>query len=177
MFSALYTIGREEDDLDNDSSRGHLLEREASKTVDQRILSDLGYFGHYLHVNVGGRAGKQNILVKLYRAGGTISQRYLQETVPISSASLSEVLSKLEGQGLVSRTRSDQDRRQLNVTLTPEGERAAIECARKKEAFESRMLSVLDEDEKRDLAHTLDRLVDHWVHIEQEETGGKRCRN
>ncbi len=161
----------------NDSSRGHLLEREASKTVEQRILSDFGYFGHFLHVNAGGRAGKQHILVRLYRAGGTTSQRFLQETVPISSASLSEVLSKLEYEGLVNRTRSDQDRRQLNVTLTPEGERAAVECAKRNEEFESRMLSVLDEDEKRDLAHTLDRLVDHWVHIEQEETGGKRCRN
>lgn len=41
----------------NDSSRGHLLEREASKTVEQRILSDFGYFGHFLHVNAGeGRA-------------------------------------------------------------------------------------------------------------------------
>ena len=59
-------------------------------------MRDLGYFGHFLRLHAGGRSGKQRMLERILREGGTISQRELQDTVPISSAAVSEVLAKLE---------------------------------------------------------------------------------
>ena len=96
---------------------------EPNETVSlaRRVLHNLGYFGHFLHIHAGGRSGQQHILVKLYKSGNHMTQRELQEQSCISSASLSEVLAKLEGAGLIERTRSDEDRRQLDIELTDLG--------------------------------------------------------
>jgi DNA-binding MarR family transcriptional regulator len=85
-------------------------------------MRDLGYFGHFLHLHAGGRSGKQHMLERILREGGTVSQRELQDTVPISSAAVSEVLAKLESEGLITRTRSESDKRQLDVTFTENGQ-------------------------------------------------------
>lgn len=136
-------------------------------TTERCILQDLGYFGHFLHMHSGGRSGKQHMLIKLYAAGGTLSQRDLQNTEPISSASLSEVLTKLEREGLVTRTRSAQDRRQLDVTLTDQGQAEARAWTEQRTEFESHALSILTSEERDELLATLDRLVEHWNALEE----------
>lgn len=132
-------------------------------------MRDLGYFGHFLHLHAGGRSGKQRMLERILREGGTISQRELQDTVPISSAAVSEVLAKLESEGLITRRRSESDKRQLDVTLTAEGEVEAQVCAEKRAKFETEALSVLTEDERCQLLGMLDRLMSHWQSIEESE--------
>ena len=133
------------------------------------ILQDLGYFGHFLHMHGGGRSGKQHMLIKLLTVGGTLQQRDLQSTEPISSASLSEVLTKLEREGLITRPRSEQDRRQLDITLTDEGWKEAQAWADQRKSFEQDALSVLSEDEQVQLLDVLDRMVTHWNTIEENE--------
>ncbi len=132
----------------------------------RHVLHDLGFFGHYLHVNAGGRSGQQHILVKLRQNGDHMTQRDLQEISHISSGSLSEVLAKLEGAGLIRRTRSDEDRRQLDIVLTDEGRLQADERIEWRRDFESRALSCLSETEQEQLTDMLDRLVDHWKGFE-----------
>ena len=126
-------------------------------------MRDLGYFGHFLHLHAGGRSGKQRMLERILREGGTISQRELQDTVP------SEVLAKLEFEGLITRTRSESDKRQLDVTLTENGQAEAKVCAEKHAKFEAEALSVLTEDEKGQLLGMLDRLMEHWQDIEEKD--------
>lgn len=144
--------------------------------VGRRILFDFGYFGHFLHQHTGGRSGKQHILTRLLREGGHLPQRELLESSGVSSAALSEVLGKLESEGLVERTRSEEDRRQLEVRLTPEGRFRAHELEARKAEFEAEAVSVLDGDEQRELLGMLDRLAAQWEHIEERErkTG---CQN
>lgn len=132
-------------------------------------MRDLGYFGHFLHLHAGGRSGKQHMLERILHEGGTVSQRELQDTVPISSAAVSEVLTKLESEGLITRTRSASDKRQLDVTLTENGQVEAKVCAEKRAKFEAEALSVLTEDEKGQLLDMLDRLMKHWQDIEESE--------
>ncbi len=143
--------------------------RQDEEPLSRRILHDLGFFGHYLHVHAGGRSGKQHILAKLHQAGGRLSQRELQERSHISSAALSEVLSKLEMEGLVTRSRSDEDRRQMDITLTEEGVTQAIMRKREFEAFESECLSCLSEDERIQLLEMLDRLAELWRGMDGKE--------
>ena len=143
--------------------------RQDEEPLSRRILHDLGFFGHYLHVHAGGRSGKQHILAKLHQAGGKLSQRELQERSHISSAALSEVLSKLEMEGLVTRSRSDEDRRQMDITLTEEGVTQAIMRKREFEAFESEGLSCLSEDERIHLLEMLDRLAELWRGMDGKE--------
>lgn len=143
--------------------------RQDEEPLSRRILHDLGFFGHYLHVHAGGRSGKQHILAKLHQADGRLSQRELQERSHISSAALSEVLSKLEMEGLVTRSRSDEDRRQMDITLTEEGVTQAIMRKREFEAFESECLSCLSEDERIQLLEMLDRLAELWRGMDGKE--------
>lgn len=138
-------------------------------TLGHRIIHDLGFFGHYMHVYMGGRSGKMHILAKLDASGGHLSQRELQERMDISSAALSEVLSKLEAEGLVVRERSDEDRRQMDIALTEAGREQAIMHKRELEAFEVECLSCLGEEEQVQLLGVLDRLAEHWRTMERKE--------
>lgn len=137
--------------------------------LPRHVLHDLGFFGHYLHIHAGGRSGQQHILVKLHKSGGHLTQRELQESGGISSASISEVLSKLECAGLVSKTRSDEDRRQLEITLTPAGVARAEELIERRREFEGQCLACLTPDEQEQLVSLLDRLAEHWRGLEGEE--------
>lgn len=142
---------------DREESRGH------------RVLRDLAFFGNFLHTHAGGRSGKRHVLARLSKAGGQLSQRDLQEHSQISSAALSEVLAKLECEGLVERTRSDEDRRQMDIALTEEGSRRAAKLKEEFEAFEAECLSCLDDDEQVQLLEMLDRLADYWRGMDGKE--------
>lgn len=142
---------------DREESRGH------------RVLRDLAFFGHFLHTHAGGRSGKRHVLARLSKAGGQLSQRDLQEHSQISSAALSEVLTKLECEGLIERTRSDEDRRQMDIALTEEGSERAARLKEEFEAFEAECLSCLDDDEQVQLLELLDRLADYWRGMDGKE--------
>lgn len=136
--------------------------------LPRHVLHDLGFFGHYLHLHAGGRSGQQHILVRLHKSDGHMTQRDLQEDAGISSASISEVLAKLECAGLINRTRSDEDRRQLEISLTQEGEARAQELIEQRREFEERCLVCLSDEEQQQLVTLLDRLVEHWQGLEGE---------
>jgi DNA-binding MarR family transcriptional regulator len=61
-----------------------------------------------------------------------LNQEQLAAKVHVQSQTLGRVLARLESQGLVTRTRSETDRRQLQVELTEAGT-AALDAARKSE--------------------------------------------
>lgn len=148
---------------------------EREQTPVRRILRDLGYFGYFLHQHRGGRSGKQHLLVALYKSGSMMTQRDLQFFSRIASGSLSELLAKLEAEGLITRLRSEADRRQLTITLTPAGEARAREVLRSWDEFDETAMACLEDDEVSQLADTLDRLADHWQRLEEERKGEAAC--
>ena len=132
------------------------------------MLHDLGFFGHYLHMHSGGRGGKQFALAALHKSGGQLTQRELLERTNISPAALSEVLTKLEGEGLVKRKQCSHDRRQLLIELTPEGEEMAARKRQEREDFERKAFACLSDDEKAQLKDMLHRLAEHWKQLGKE---------
>lgn len=138
----------------------------ADWTRDHRLIWDLGFFGHYLHQN-GGRSGKKRIVTRLAKHGGSMDQRDLQDLFDIKSGSLSEVLAKLEAEGLVERQRSEEDARRLVVALTPAGFERAKAYEHETQEFEGQALTCLSDEEADALLATLDRLIDHWNSIER----------
>lgn len=140
-----------------------------SMPTERRILFDFGYFGHFLHMHGGGRSGKQHILTELLLKGGQLTQRELLESSGVSGAALSEVLGKLEAEGLVERSRSEEDRRQLEVQLTPEGAYKAKETEARKNQFEAEAVSMLTKPEQEQLLAMLDRIAAGWRQIEERE--------
>jgi len=137
-------------------------------SLPRHVLHNLGFFGYFLHLHAGGRSGQQHILVRLHKSGGHMTQRDLQEVAGISSASVSEVLSKLECAGYISRTRSEEDRRQLDIALTQEGSARAEQIIGDRKKFEDHCLACLSQEEQQQLVSMLDRLAQHWKELEGE---------
>lgn len=146
-----------------------MLETTEGSSVGKRVLHDFGYFGHFLHVHAGGRAGKQYVLIRLLKSGGSLTQRELQEIGGTASASMSEVLAKLEGEGLIERIPLETDARQRMVRLTAAGTAKATDIEAYRLRFENDALSPLSEDEQATLVGMLDRVAAHWREIEDRE--------
>ena len=62
---------------------------EHAETLEQRLLHDFGFMGHYIYTERGGRGGKQHVLKTLYFNDGKMTQRDLLENTSTTSASLS----------------------------------------------------------------------------------------
>lgn len=139
-------------------------ERQCAHIVDM-----LGYCGHYMHVNGGGRSGRAPIICAIAKRGGEMPQRALMNLFDLKAGSLSEVLSKIERDGFIERTRDPQDRRQLIIRLTEAGrEQAAFEQARR-ERFRAEALTCLSKEEKAQLEDMLSRVKEHWKQLDPDK--------
>lgn len=126
------------------------------------IVDMLGAAGHYIHVNGGGRSGRKPIICALLKSGGQMSQRELMCKFDLKAGSLSEVLTKLEKEGLIERTRDEADRRQLNVTLTDTGKQVAVTEQMKREKFRAEAFACISSEERNQLEDLLSRINTHW---------------
>lgn len=146
-----------------------------SPSQETRIIRNLGRLGHHLYITRGCRSGQQFILTALYR-DGDMTQKDLLAKTKNASASLSEMVSKLEAKGLIERTRVDKDRRQALLSLTEEGRKQAQEAQESIDSFEAQALSILSDEEKVTFCGYLDRLVEHWDTINRDEKGETACQ-
>lgn len=126
------------------------------------IVDMLGAAGHYIHVNGGGRSGRQPLMCALLKHGGQMSQRELMCKFDLKAGSLSEVLSKLEKDGLIERTRDEADRRQLIVALTKEGRAQAETEQARRENFRAKAFACITPEEREQLEDVLNRINHHW---------------
>lgn len=140
-------------------------------STNRKVTWDLIYLGHFLNFNFGGRGGQTQIVLRLAKHDGHMTQRELQESFDISSASLSEVLAKVEASGYITRAKSETDRRQMEVTLTPSGFEHAKTVRARREEFDQIAFGALSEDERKQLLVLLDRLVDSWGEQITDEEG------
>ena len=95
----------------------------------------------------------------------------------LKAGSLSEVLTKIERDGLIERTRDPQDRRQLIVRLTPEGHKQATAEQLDRERFRAEALCCLTDAECEQLEDMLARIKQHWKEIEPDMKGDCACKN
>lgn len=130
------------------------------------IIDCLGFCGHYIHLHGGGRSGRAPLLCTLRKAGGKMTQRALMGRFELKAGSLSEVLTKMERDGLITRTRDTQDRRQLIVQLTDEGCTLADEEQLRREHFREGALSCISDEERNQLEDMLGRIKDLWRTID-----------
>ncbi len=87
-----------------------------------------------------------------------ISQKDLAYLLGIRNQSLSELLSKMEKAGYVTKEPSEADKRVMNVRLTDEGREAASQSQEQQKDF-SDIFDCLDEEEQQNLSDYLSRLI------------------
>jgi len=92
--------------------------------------------------------------------GGTLSQKSLQRLLDVKPGSISEILSKMEDKGLVSRDRSNEDHRASLITLSEE----AFDLEKPASFFD-----VLTEEEKQSLKTILKKAMDRNRRQQEEE--------
>ncbi|MDR2789330.1 MAG: MarR family transcriptional regulator [Candidatus Accumulibacter sp.] len=115
--------------------------------------------GHRHHDS--GRHAQGHIL-SILGESESMSQRELLEMLHVRSASLSELLIKLEKSGAIIRRRSEKDRRNFLLQLTEQGRIELAEHSQRRRQGAKHLFSVLTDVERESLATLLTRLVDAW---------------
>ena len=100
-----------------------------------------------------------SVLVVLTTAGGELELRALRTRLRTSKANATEVVTTLEGRGLVIRRRLVCDRRAASVLLTPAGRELVDRLFPEHTQRVTAAFSVLDEEEKRSLAEICRKLA------------------
>ena len=89
---------------------------------------------------------------------GPLTLGALAEHERVAPPSVTKVVSKLEGDGLVTRTPCPDDRRVCRVAISPDGAALVEESRRRKTAWLTARINELDPDDQRRLADALDVL-------------------
>ena len=112
--------------------------------TNQELLQKLRLCGHYLHRMPDGRMSQRRILGILGEKD-EMTQRELQGMLDIRSASMSEILGKIEGEGLIERRPSPEDRRAVQVRLSEEGRTVAAALRQAYDRQTEELFSCLNE--------------------------------
>ena len=100
------------------------------------------------------------------------SARDLAEHADLTPATVAQMLESLETQGLVTRTRSEQDRRVVLSSLTERGEQLVAERHAQMEPRWRAALDGFDDTELIVAARVMDRLADYFDALLEDDTPG-----
>ena len=125
------------------------------------IIRQFRSVGHFLHYNMGGCSGRKRILTILLHHPQML-QKQLQEILQIQCGSLSEIVAKLESEGLVQRQKCISDARQMTVSLTDEGRESAQALWEEYLLKVQRLMSCFSVQEQQQLNSYLERMLAHW---------------
>lgn len=121
----------------------------------------------------GGMHPGQSRLLAIIADKGRISQREVMDMLQVRSASLSELLHKLERHGYIIREKDDADRRNVILSLSERGEEAYRADALARGERMAAVFSALEEQEQEQLAALLTRLLAAW-HAERDGKPARR---
>ena len=119
-----------------------------------------------------GREHGRGRLMGLLNDEGPMSQSRLADRLEIRPQSLSEMLTKIEGEGLILRRQSEEDKRQTIVELTEAGKTRVEQFRVMHRRHAEEFLGPLSEEEKQSLAGILKKLIE--TRIEEEKKQGGR---
>lgn len=143
-------------------------------TGEEQLFEQFRACAHALHHPGNGKSGQLRIL-SILSDRSPITQRQLMDILDVRSGSLSEILGKMEAEGYIIRTPNEQDKRGVDVTLTPMGLEAAGQMHVNRESSVQDFFSCLNEEEKEQLSHILEKLLAGWR--SKKERYGSRERN
>ena len=102
------------------------------------------------------RPTTQDMILKILYDEGDLSQRILQKVLDIQPGSISEILAKLEAKEFIERTKDDEDRRRVIISLTESGrEYIKDRSSQERDSF----ADVLTDEEKETLRSLLKKII------------------
>ena len=104
----------------------------------------------------------QNRILSVLNREGPMTQKALMCRLQIQPGSLSEVIAKVEGAGLVERRRCEDDRRNFEIRLTEEGVKQAEAFERERQDMAQLLFATLTDGEKQQLMSLMTKLHEHW---------------
>ncbi|MDL2238219.1 MarR family transcriptional regulator [Christensenellaceae bacterium OttesenSCG-928-K19] len=104
----------------------------------------------------------QGRLLELIREMQPVGQKDLVEKLDIRPSSLSEMLKKLETKGLIERRQDEQDKRNVVVSLTGEGQKVAEQQTDGRDEITRKMFAALNAEEQEQLNGLLEKLIASW---------------
>jgi len=108
---------------------------------------------------VGLSLAKLLALKALADAGGSLPLGQLAERLSCVKSNITQLVDRLEADGLVARKPDPRDRRTRLAALTPAGRKACKEGTRVQRAAEDRLLATLSQAEARQLAALLEKVA------------------
>lgn len=99
---------------------------------------------------------------------GPVSQRRLAAILGIRSASLSELLGKMEARGWVARTPHPEDGRTYLVALTEEGKDEAMRRRAADNRATGKLLEVLTAQQREQFAEILTVIKEHYQELDKQ---------
>lgn len=129
--------------------------------MNEKLILNLRDVSHLMRMQYEGKASQKRILIIL-RESGVMTQKELTERLGIQPGSVSEILSKLESAGLITRTQNETDRRTTDILLTEEGGALAEEAAEQRRKRHEEMFSCLAPEEKETLNALLEKIRADW---------------
>lgn len=134
---------------------------------NKELLALMELCGHFLYHRRGGKSGQTRIL-RLLSEHGELTQRQLQDILNIKSGSLSEIVRKMENDGLILREKHPEDRRNIVIQITEKGKLTCSQNLQRLKEQETILFSALSQQEQEQLFGLLSRLLDDWQsHFEQ----------
>lgn len=127
---------------------------------DLALLHLFHQCNHRLHTN-GKFHGQERLLILLLEQQ-TLTQRELIDITGRRSATLSEQLENMDKAGYIIRTRNEEDRRNVDVSLTPHGRDTAKYAKEKRIERAHTLFSELNDEEKENLFQLLSKLLLSW---------------
>ncbi|WP_460721839.1 MarR family winged helix-turn-helix transcriptional regulator [Microbacterium aureliae] len=107
---------------------------------------------------VDGMSDGQFAVLAAIRLNGPHTLGELAERERVTAPSMNRTVNCLEESGYVSRTPDENDRRKVNIDLTPEGLGVVEETVRRRDAWVEGLLASLTEDERVTLSAAADIL-------------------
>jgi DNA-binding MarR family transcriptional regulator len=97
-----------------------------------------------------------------------VSARDVVEAMQLSRQTVSNTLRALEADGLITRTRDEQDARLITIRLTADGRKSVEQSLEQQFQLDSRIFEVLSAEERLQLASLLARVRGQIMTLEQE---------
>lgn len=130
-------------------------------SMTEKLIINMRDIGHMMRRQSEGKASQKRILIILHKSG-TLTQKELTERLGIQAGSASEILSKLENAGLITRTTNTADRRTTDIQLTDAGTQLALDAAEQRQKRHQEMFSCLSSEEQQTLLSLLEKIHTDW---------------